>query len=204
MRIVTVSREFGSGGREVGKRLADELGFAYFDREILAAVAQKSSLSEDYIERTLESGVLRQYPLTFGRTLYHLPSVSDATSLLADQHKVLREIASSGDCVIVGRGANAVLKEFDPFDIFVYADKESKMKRCRERASEAEKMSDRELERRMKQIDKARAENSSLISEYPWGDKRGYDLCINTSGKEIKAIVPAIAQLANQWFTRND
>lgn len=201
MNIVTVSREFGSGGREVGKRLADELGIAYYDREIISAVAEKSPLNESYIERTLESGRLRQFPITFSRTFSYLPSaLSDVPQLLGTQNKVLRDLAESGDCVIVGRAANTVLKDFDPFNLFVYADMDAKISRCRARSDDVKNMSDREIERMIRRVDKVRAENHSLISDYPWGDKRGYHLCVNTSGFEIKSIVPMIAKFAENWF----
>ena len=68
MKIITISREFGSGGREVGKRLADELGFAYYDREIIAAVAKNSELDEGYVEKILETGIPRTFPFSFGRS----------------------------------------------------------------------------------------------------------------------------------------
>ena len=70
MKIITISREFGSGGREVGKRLADALGFQYYDREIITAVAQKSSFDEEYVEKTLERGI----PRTFSISLRELHS----------------------------------------------------------------------------------------------------------------------------------
>lgn len=201
MRIVTVSREFGSGGRELGKRLADALGIAYYDREILTAIAEKSSLDESYIERTIESGILKQYPVTFSRTFAYMPAIlGNAPGLLAQQHKVIKEFAAKGDCVIVGRGADAILQEYEPLKLFIYSDMPSKLRRCRERSAAEEKMSDRELERKIRQIDKARADSHDIISSYAWGDKHGYQLCINTANVEIKSIVPHIAAYAGQWF----
>lgn len=204
MRIITVSREFGSGGREFGKRLADALGIAYYDREIIAAIAEKSSLDEAYIERTIESGVLKQYPVTFSRTFAYIPTItSNAPSLLAQQHKVIKELATKDDCVIVGRGADAVLKDYQPLKLFIYADMTAKIERCRNRAEDDEKLTDRELERKIKQIDKARAGNHDIISSYSWGDKHGYHLCINTTGIEIKTIIPQISAYADYWFERS-
>jgi cytidylate kinase len=204
MKTITISREFGSGGRELGKRLADALGFAYLDREIVTAIAEKSSLDEDYVERNIENGLLRMYPITFSRTLTHMPLiVSGAPELLSEQHRVIKELAGKGDCVIVGRGADIVLQEASPFKIFVYADMRAKVLRCRSRAGEGENPTDRELERQIKQIDKARAENHNIFSSHKWGDKHGYHLCVNTTGIEIKSVVPQIAEYAKAWFKRN-
>ena len=80
----------------------------------------------------------------------------------------------------------------------------AKMERCRKRAAEQENMTDRELERKIKQLDKARASNHDMVSTYPWGDRRGYQLCINTTGLEIKAIIPALVSYAEAWFTKRD
>lgn len=205
MRIITISREFGSGGREIGKRLADALDIAYYDREIIAEIAKKSALDPSYVEKTLERGII-QYPITFAHTLIYMSSiVGTAPDLLVKQHQVVREIAEKGeDCVIVGRGADAILEEYAPLNFFVHAQMHAKMERCRKRAAEQENMTDRELERKIKQLDKARASNHDMVSTYPWGDRRGYQLCINTTGLEIKAIIPALVSYAEAWFTKRD
>ncbi len=196
MKIITVSREFGSGGREIGKRLADELGFAYYDREIVSAIAEKTSLDEGYIERTLDSSILNQvYPVTFSRTFafsYH--NIANATNLLAKQHQVVRELAQKGDCVIVGRSADALLSDLNPFKLFIYADMQSKIDRCKKRADESENFTDKEYKKKIEKIDKARAENHDFVSSYAWGDMKNYDLCINTTNIDIKAIVPKLAE----------
>jgi cytidylate kinase len=129
--------------------------------------------------------------------------VSGAPELLSEQHRVIKELAGKGDCVIVGRGADIVLQEASPFKIFVYADMRAKVLRCRSRAGEGENPTDRELERQIKQIDKARAENHNIFSSHKWGDKHGYHLCVNTTGVEIKSVVPQIAEYAKAWFKRN-
>ena len=72
MRIITVSREFGSGGREVGKRLADELGYYYYDREIVTAIARKTQMDEGYVASALDSGMFQEVPIHFGRTFADL------------------------------------------------------------------------------------------------------------------------------------
>ena len=204
MKIVTVSREFGSGGREIGKRLADMLGFAYYDREIITAIAEEAKLNEAYIERILEGSISRSYPVTFARTLSAVSTQSNnAPQLLALQHRILRELAAKGDCVIVGRSANAVLQEYRPFQLFVCADMSAKIARCRSRAEADERPTDKEQRRKIRQIDKGRADNYALVSALRWGDKKGYHLCVNTTDMNIKNIVPPLAEYARQWFAEN-
>ena len=105
-RIITISREFGSGGREVGKRLADALHCAYYDSEIEASIAQNLDLDEGYIARSLESGAFTNIPLHFGRTIASSYLYKQQVDILVEKRKVLREIAAASDCVIVGRAAD--------------------------------------------------------------------------------------------------
>ena len=83
MRIVTVSREFGSGGREIGKRLADALGVAYYDREILTAIAEDAGIEEGYVSTLLESPGFASFPFTFSKTFSYNPMMGNAAQLLA-------------------------------------------------------------------------------------------------------------------------
>ena len=199
-RIITVSREFGSGGRELGKRLADELSFSYYDREIVTALSEKTGMDENYLEHQLEKSAVFPYPVHYAQTFSQISTISDgAMQLMSLQTSLIRELAAKGDCVIVGRAADAILEEYRPFRLFVCADQESKLERCRKRAPAGEELSDREILRRMKRIDRDRAEYHDIISSSVWGDKSAYHLCVNTSGVEIKRIVPAIAEYYRLW-----
>ena len=201
MNIITISREFGSGGREVGKRIADILGYAYYDREIITAIAEKHDFNENYVESMLENGFSFCMPITYGRTFsYSDVGGQQAIQLLSTQCRMLREIASKGNCVIVGRSANIILEDMNPLNIFVHADIESKLRRCRERAPENENLKDSELRRKIKQIDSNRAKHQRFLSEKKWGNKEGYHLCVNTSGADIKAISSIIAEYAKGYF----
>lgn len=203
MNIVTVSREFGSGGRELGKRLADALGFAYYDKEIVSALAQSVSMDENYLNDLLEKDVMPRIPITFSRTISGCNSPQAQNMFLVGrQHELIKQLASKGDCVIVGRGADALLREFDPFSVFVYADMPSRIARCRARAGQDENLSDKELERQICEIDKARARNYRLVSSEKWGDMHAYRLCVNTTGTVIKTLVPFVADCAKAWFER--
>lgn len=198
-RIITISREFGSGGREIGKRLADELGMAYYDREIITEITKETGMAEDYVKGISEKGVY-PYAFQFAKSFAKYSNIqSSQTEILVVQNKILKEIAEKGDCVIVGRGANVILKEYNPMNIFVYADMNSKINRCKMKRQD-EKITDKKVESKIKQIDKNRRKYHELISNLEWGDKKNYNLCINTSNLEIKKIIPSLSKYIESWF----
>lgn len=116
-------------------------------------------------------------------------------AIYQEQARIITEMALKSDCVIVGRCADYILKEYKPFRIFVYADIDSKIKRCREKGPEHENLTDRELKQKISGMDKKRAKYYELYTGHSWGDKLNFDLCINTSRTVIKEIVPAVAKL---------
>lgn len=199
-KIVTISREFGSGGREIGKRLADELGFSYYDREIITEIAKETGMSEEYVQNISEKGIY-PYPFQFAKSFALYSGVqSNQTDILVAQTKMLKEIAKKGKCIIVGRGANIILKDYNPMNIFVYADMESKINRCHKKAKENENLTDKEIEKKIIQIDNGRKNYHKLISNLEWGDKRNYHLCINTTDVEIKNIISPLGDYIEEWF----
>lgn len=203
-KIITISREFGSGGREIGKRLADELGFLYYDREVANEISKETGLSEKYIQNISEKGIY-QNTFHFGKTFGSYGKLqSNQTEILVKQQEVLKKFAQNGNCVIVGRGANVILKEYAPMNIFVYADMENKIKRCKLKATENEKLSDKELEKKILSVDRNRRNYHNLISNLEWGKKENYNLCINTSSINIKDIILPIANYANEYFRRKE
>lgn len=199
MKIITVSREFGSGGREVGKRLADALGFKYYDKEIITEIAKQTNLHEEYINKTLENGL--GFHFSFGTTLAGFSAVDqNAIDIMVAQRKIIKELAEKGDCVIVGRTSNVILKDYHPLNVFVYADMDSKVARCKARAKEEEKLTDKQYRKAIKKIDKGRAKYYSLLSSGKWGDKKEYDMLVNTTGMVIKDMIPALKEYAEAWF----
>ena len=204
MRIITVSREFGSGGRELGKRLADHLGFDYYDSEIIFSVAKNSGMDAQYAENLLEDHGWKNIPITFRGTIGSSAYLqSGKIRLLLEQKKVIENIASLGqDFVIVGRNADVLLREYQPFTLFVCADTEAKLSRCKARADEKEMLTDKELLRKMKEIDKTRAQTREILSGSAWGARENYHLTVNTGTWEIKKLVPAVADFATRWFER--
>lgn len=205
MKIITVSREFGSGGRELGKRLADIMGFAYYDREIITAIAEAQGLDEKYVEKAFDGHMQKSAPLTYRRSFTGSAMLqAPQTNLLLEQKRVIEGIAKVGqDCVIVGRNADVYLAGENPFNIFVYADMETKVRRCMARAAEGENLSRKEIEQNIRRIDKNRAKTREIITSRKWGDCRSYDLAVNTGGWDMKELAQAVARFAEDWFAKN-
>lgn len=199
MKIITVEREFGSGGRELGKRLADALEIPCYDQEIIEEVAHLHGLDPAHVERISEKDVRTIYPMTIGRR-FSIPHVQakDNVKILASQQAVIKSLAKRGNCVIVGHCADVVLREFSPMNLFVYADQQSKLARCLQRAKEGENQ--QTILRQMKQIDRERTAYRELLTDTPWGRAGTYHLCINTSGREIKALIPSLSEYVKCWF----
>ena len=195
--IITIGREFGSGGRELGRRLAEELGIEYYDREIITEIAKHTELSETYISEVIDGKHHALYPITIGHSI----SLADNYALLqmqevfTAQNKIICDLADKSDCVIVGRCADYILREKSPYKIFVYADMDSRIKRCLERETELEDYTERQMKKRIKRIDRNRAHYYSFYTGQRWADKSNYDMCINTTNTVIKDIVPIIAKM---------
>ena len=199
-RIIAIGREFGSGGRELGRRLSEKLGFAYYDQEIISEIARRTEMSEQYVQSIVEHKPSFSFPIHIGRSFYPAPTpvFDQSMTVYQEQARIITEMAQKSDCVIVGRCGDYILKEYEPFRIFVYADMESKMKRCREKASEEEKMTDKELKQHILGIGRKRAKYYQFYTGHKWGDKLNFDVCINTSRVVIKEIVPAVAKMLDR------
>lgn len=197
-KIITIGREFSSGGRELGKRLAEMLGFAYYDEEIIAAIAERSELAEDYVRQVVENRITAYYPITIASTFAAMPTdslYSINRSIFAAQTEILEEMAQKSDCVIVGRCADHILSEYHPLRIFVYSDMASKIARCRAKGEDGNGLSDKELEKKIRAVDKSRAQYYRFYTGQSLEDRLSYDLGINSSGLEIKPIAAALAAM---------
>ena len=197
-RIITIGREFGSGGRELGKRLAEELGYAYYDKEIISAIAQRSQLAEDYVNQVVENQIHTYYPITVAVSMAAAPEdtvYSVNRSIFSAQTEIIQELAGKSNCVIVGRCADHILAEMKPFRIYVYADMAYKLARCRANGEAGEDLSDKVLEKRIRSVDKARAQYYRFYTGDSHDDRLTYDLGINTSTIPIPDAVAAIAAL---------
>lgn len=194
--IITIGREFGSGGREFGKRLAEALGIAYYDKEIVGEVAKNTSLAYDYVQNIVEKRPIIYYPISVGHSFddYSSYVATQHYSVQAEQEKVIKELAVKTDCVIVGRCADYILRDEKPFRIFIYSDIESKIKRCKEKNEVDTNLSDKKIAKQIKQIDRQRGEYYEFFTGQRWGEKENYDVMINTSGKQIKELALGLAK----------
>ena len=197
-KIITVGREFGSGGRELGKRLADLLHIAYYDKEIVTEIAKKTSLAESYVHQVMERNPTIYYPITIGHSFYPMvnPIMDLNNSIYVEQSRIIKEMADESDCVIVGRCADYILRERKPMRLFVYADMQFKMDRCRKKApSDEEPLSDKELKQHITSIDKNRSKYYQFFTGQKWGERINYDFCINTTNLSIKEVALTISRM---------
>ena len=182
--VITIARQYGSGGRTIGKMLAQELGIHYYDRELLKQASDESGINEALFaqadEKLKNTSLFRIAKNVYGGELIP-PDSDDFTStdnLFNYQAKIIREMAQEESCVIIGRCADYVLKEYDNvLSVFIHAPKDF----CMEKAGEVLNLTGRELERYIAKTDKYRAEYYKYHTGREWTDARNYDLCLNSS-----------------------
>lgn len=201
MNIITISREFGSGGRELGRLLAENLGYDYYDREIITQIAERSGMREEYVDKLLSEHGWRHIPVTSSCSFGSADILqATQTKLLREQKAVIEKIAEANrSCVIVGRNADALLQDENPLNLFICADMDSRVKRCAERAEGAAPDRKR-LIKEIKRIDKARARTREILTGSKWGTREFYHLIINTTGWDLSKLAPAVAELARCRF----
>ena len=187
--IITLGREYGSGGRIIAQRLADELGITFYDKQLIAEVARQTGFSENFVRDAEQKRPTNSF-------LYDLycavqtPSVPDQVFIA--QAKVIKEAAERESCVIVGRCADYILRE-NPncLKVFVFAPLDERVRRAREEYG----VEEANLESFVLRQDKARASYYNYFATGRWGDSRGYDLCVN-SRMGIDAAVETIKAAA--------
>lgn len=196
-KIITIGRELGSGGRELGKRLAEMLGFAYYDSEIISGIAHKTELAESYVKKILENTPTVNFPITIGHSFYpHVGAdLQQTTSIYVEQSNIITEMADKSNCVIVGRCADYILRDRNPFKIFVFASPQSRIERCRQKAPKDEHLTDKQLWKKIKKVDKSRAKYYMFYTGRKWGDKMNYDICVNTTNASIKTVAEALVKM---------
>ena len=202
MKIITISREFGSGGRELGKLIADALGFDYYDREIITAIAKNQELEEEFVANMMDRDLWKTIPLKFNHSFDNVNTAEiTQQDLLKEEERVLGEIAAKGrDCEIVGRNADYRLKDYHPFRIFVCADLDARIDRCllHEETGGADTI--KKIAKNIQKIDKTRARNTSIVTGIEWGDRSNYHLTVNTTDWELDVMAPVVANVALRWF----
>lgn len=188
IKIITISREFGSGGRTIGKEVAKRLGIPCYDKDLIEKIAEETGYAQKFIEDEGEyapnSNSLAYMFLGRG-----LDGLSNADKIWIAQEKVIKEIASKESCVIVGRCADYVLKDRnDCLNVFVYADKEFRAERIVKQYGESAV----EPERRLADKDKKRKLNYKYFTEQEWGKRQNYHLCIDSGFLGIEKAVALI------------
>ncbi len=198
MKIITVSRQFYSGGRDFARELAKTLGFDFYDKAIITEIAQKTELDEKFVKDNLEKG-FSAYPTHFGRGSYYSPIINTAAiNVAVAQREIIKSIAERGNAVIVGRGADVILKEYNTLNLFVYRDIEERIQRYRLSFNDDD--SDRRIKNKLLAVDRERARCREMTTDTKWGDKDCYHLMINLTGLNDRSVVKAVAQYATEWF----
>lgn len=203
--IITISREFGSGGRELGKILADLLGYDFYDKQIISEIANKYKFDNDYVEKIIDTDFQQAISFKYGRTIQYSKNINmNKMNILVEEKEVIERIAKlNRNCIIVGRNADVILNKYDVFSIFVCADLESKCQRCLDRFNSEEKKTIKSIENEIKNIDKIRAKTREILTEGKWGDKSQYNLIINTTGWNLNSLGISLSNLIKNWFGEN-
>ena len=188
-RIITISREFGSGGRTIGKRVAQELGIPCYDSELLQKIAEESGFNENYIKEAGEYAPGGFFAPAFS---HHPSGPNNADYLWKIQFRVITELAEKGPCVIVGRCADYVLRgKADCLRVFIHADMEFRANRIVNVYGE----SDQSPEQRLKDKDKRRAAYHRFYTNMKWGHSQNYDITLNSGTIGIDRCVEIIKSL---------
>ena len=176
-RIITISREFGSGGRFIGEEVAKKLGIAYYDKNIIGQIAEKSGLSPEYIQENAELSPKKGlFAYAFSGRDITGKSVEDM--VYEAQRNIILELAEKEPCVIIGRNADYILQDRDDvLNVFIHGDMPEKIKRITGLYNVKEK----EAVKMMADTDKRRRTNYSFYTDQNWGKASNYTLCLNSS-----------------------
>lgn len=191
-KIITISREFGAAGGTIGQIVAKQLGYEYVDKELIIQAARDAN-----VDMTRYFNPDEQIPVIFGFTqsLFDLYSTPVESKIYSKQKEIIRRIGEHGNCVIVGRNANSILKEFDSsLHVFIHADFNWRLRRLKK-----EKMpdqSEQKIAEHIKAIDKARCKFCTYYTKQQFGHADNYDICLNTSSLGIEQCVQIICSLA--------
>ena len=176
-RIITISREFGSGGRFIGEEVAKKLGIAYYDKNIINEIAEKSGLSPEYIQENAELSPKKGlFSYAFAGRDITGKSVEDM--VYEAQRKVILELADKEPCVIIGRNADYILKDRDDvLNVFIHGDAPEKIQRI----TRLYNVEEQKAVKMMADTDKRRMANYNFYTDQKWGKASNYTLCLNSS-----------------------
>ena len=176
-RIITISREFGSGGRFIGEEVAKKLGIAYYDKNIIGQIAEKSGLSPEYIQENAELSPKKGlFAYAFSGRDITGKSVEDM--VYEAQRNIILELAEKEPCVIIGRNADYILRDRDDvLNVFIHGDMPEKIKRI----TSLHNVEEKEAVKMMADTDKRRRTNYNFYTDQSWGKASNYTLCLNSS-----------------------
>ena len=193
-RLITISREYGSGGHEVGVLLAERLGIPIYDKELLTLAVKDDNLTPDFMEKFDEKKAPTSFSLLFGNmsSMGYQPTANDLTFFKTAE--TMKQLAEMGDAIIVGRCADYVLRDLNPLNIFIYSDLDFKVKRRLElfKEHEGHEVSADDMKKKILFVDKQRAKYYEYYTDRRWGDIHNYDICINTAKVSIAEAVEII------------
>lgn len=202
--IITIGRQFGSGGRELGRRLAARLGIPYYDKELLSRAASNAGVAEEFVTGNDErsprflSSVM-SFSMGFAPvTWYQNPSTISAESIYTSQSETIRRIADEGSCVIVGRSADYVLRGNPGLvSVFVHAPLESCVARI---IARGDSLTPDKARRLAEKTNRLRASYYNFYTDRVWGHADSYDLCFDTSLLPIDDIAAVITDYISRRF----
>ena len=192
-KIITISREFGADGGEIGRRVADELGYDYCDKELILRAARDAN-----IDITQMLSIDEKPPLVFGFTqsLFDMYNAPLDERVFGAQKEIIRKLGERGKCVIVGRNANSILQAFDnSLHVFIHADQYWRAARLKEKMPDK---SEKEILDDIKIVDKRRQKYCSHYTNTEFGSSKYYDLCLSTSSLGIEKCVQIILDVARE------
>lgn len=193
-RVITISREFGSGGHSIGEKVAGKLGVPFYDHALLDQIAQETGLSPDYIEKSEYAPVTNSllFNLVVNRHHVNYEEPSPADLIYCTQAKIIRELADKESCVIVGRCSDYILRDRnDTLHVFIHADLDSRSKRILERYGET----DKPIVKRITDKDSQRKIYYSHYTDRPWGVPQNYHISLNSSALGEDTCVNTIMRL---------
>ena len=196
--IITIGREYGSGGREIGELVAKTLGIAYYDKKLITLAAQKSGLSDEFIannEQRVRSGFMQNLAASaaYSSGFFSSQYLPLSESIFISEAQVIRDIAAKESAVIVGRCADYILAGRDnTINVFVYAPREVRVNRimARHNLSEAEAL------KAISTSDKERGNHYFRYTDQKWGKAQNYDVCINSGLMGIERTAEMLADMA--------
>lgn len=200
--IITIGRQFGSGGHEIGKRLAAHYGIGFYDKEMLQRAAKESGICKELFESHdekptnsfLYSLVMDTYSYGFASSAYSDMPLNQKIFLA--QFDTIKKIASEGPCVLVGRCADYALEEFpNCVSVFIHAELDARIQRI----ARTEDLTDAAAKDRILKADKKRASYYNYYTSKRWGDASSYDLCLSSSKLGIDKTVEAIIRYVDAF-----